>query len=100
MDHFEKFEEQLISSYESTLAAEGREICEEIDSIYGDNVKLLVAKADTYCLFSRLLKEDEIDKKLREKCEKYLSTMNKYRYIQNHFEYLFRSRKHKFEVKV
>ena len=36
MDHFEKFENQLISSYESTLAAEGREICEEIDSMYGD----------------------------------------------------------------
>ena len=76
MDHFEKFEEQLLSSYESTLAAEGREICEEIDSMYGNNDKLLVAKADAYCFFSRLLKEDEIDKNLREKCEKYLTTMN------------------------
>ena len=38
-NHFEKFEEQLLSSYESTLAAEGREICEEIDSMYGDNDK-------------------------------------------------------------
>ena len=27
MDQFEKFENQLISSYESTLAAEGKEIC-------------------------------------------------------------------------
>ena len=77
MDHFEKFEEQLLSSYESTLAAEGREICEEIDSMYGNNDKLLVAKADAYYFFSRLLKEDEIDKNLREKCEKYLTTMNK-----------------------
>ena len=57
MDHFEKFENQLISSYESTLAAEGKEICEEIDSMYGDNDKLLVEKADTYCLCSRLLKK-------------------------------------------
>ena len=31
MDHFEKFEKQLLSSYESTLAVEGKEICEEID---------------------------------------------------------------------
>ena len=30
MDHFEKFEEQLISSYESTLAAEGKEIYKKL----------------------------------------------------------------------
>ena len=30
MDHFEKFEKQLISSYESTLEAEGREISKEL----------------------------------------------------------------------
>ena len=30
MDQFEKFENQLISSYESTLEAEGREISKEL----------------------------------------------------------------------
>ena len=93
MDHFEKFEEQLLDSYESTLAAEGKEICEEIDSMYGDNVNLLVAKADSYCLFSRLLKEDEIDKKLREKCKKYLEDTRNYRSIKITLEDLSRSRK-------
>ena len=93
MDHFEKFEEQLLDSYESTLAAEGREICEEIDSMYGDTFKLLVAKAESYCLFSRLLKKDEIDKKLREKCEKYLKDSRNYRSIKNSLEDLSRSRK-------
>ena len=93
MDHFEEFEEQLISSYESTLAAEGREICEEIDSMYGDNDKLLVEKADAYCLFSRLLKEDEIDKKLREKCEKYLDDKRNYRHIKIILEDISKSRK-------
>ena len=34
MDHFEKFENQLLSSYESTLAVEGREICKEVDSTH------------------------------------------------------------------
>ena len=93
MDHFEKFEEQLLDSYESTLAAEGKEICEEIDSMYGDNDKLLVEKADTYCLFSRLLKEDEIDKKLRERCEKYLDDLRNYRSIKITLEDLSRPRK-------
>ena len=37
MDHFEKFDKQLISSYESTLALEGREICKEVDSILEDD---------------------------------------------------------------
>ena len=38
MDHFEKFEDQLISSYKSTLAVEGREICEKIDSLLKDDI--------------------------------------------------------------
>ena len=37
MDQFEKFENQLISSYESTLAAEGKEICKEVDSLLQDD---------------------------------------------------------------
>ena len=41
MNHFEKFENQLLSSYESTLAVEGREICKEVDSILEDDDKFL-----------------------------------------------------------
>ena len=33
MDNFEKFENQLLISYESTLAVEGAEICKEVDSL-------------------------------------------------------------------
>ena len=51
MDHFEKFENQLISSYESTLALEGEEICKEVDSSIQDDHKLLIKKARAYCLF-------------------------------------------------
>ena len=63
MDHFEKFENQLISSYESTLAAEGREICKEVDSILEDD-KLLVEKTNAYCLFCTDPKRVNIDTKL------------------------------------
>ena len=51
MDHFEKFENQLISSYESTLAAEGREICKKIDSLIKDDEKFDIDKAQSYCFF-------------------------------------------------
>ena len=45
MEHFEKFENQLISSYESTLAAEGRKICKEVESLISDYNELLIEKA-------------------------------------------------------
>ena len=70
MDHFEKFEKQLISSYESTLAVEGREICKEVDSILEDDDELLVEKANGYCLFCTDPKRVDIDEKIVEKCKK------------------------------
>ena len=51
MDHFEKSENQLISSYESTLAAEGREICKKIDSLIKGDEKFDIDKAQSYCIF-------------------------------------------------
>ena len=57
MNHFEKFDKQLLSSYESTLALEGREICKEVDSILSDDHELLIEKANAYCLFLQIQKE-------------------------------------------
>ena len=57
MNHFEKFENQLISSYESTLAVEGEEICKEVDSILEDNDELLVEKAILIVFFVLIQKE-------------------------------------------
>ena len=56
MDHFEKFEKQLISSYESTLEAEGREISKELFkkiiflNKYDDD-KFDIVKLQSYCKF-------------------------------------------------
>ena len=51
MDRFEKFEEQLIDSYKSTLAEEAREICKEIDSLIKDDKEFDIEKAESYCIF-------------------------------------------------
>ena len=48
MDQFKKFENQLISSYETGLAVEGEKICKEVDSILEDNDELLVEKAYSF----------------------------------------------------
>ena len=78
MGDFEKFENQLISSYESTLAVEGEEICKEVDSILEDDDELLVEKANAYCLFCTDPKRVNIDEKLFERCKKYFDDIRNY----------------------
>ena len=92
MDHFEKFENQLLSSYESTLAVEGREICKEVDD------ELLVEKANAYCRFCTDPKRVNIDEKLFDKCKNYLRNMSRLSYIKIHMEYLSNSRKEQKKV--
>ena len=92
MDNFEKFENQLLSSYESTLAVEGREICKEVDD------ELLVEKANAYCRFCTDPKRVNIDEKLFDKCKNYLRNMSRLSYIKIHMEYLSNSRKEQKKV--
>ena len=60
MEHFEKFDKQLLSSYESTLAIEGEEICKEVDSLFSDDIDLIREKANVYCLRCTSFKKDVI----------------------------------------
>ena len=83
MDNFEKFDKQLISSYESTLALEGEEICKEVDSLIQDDHELLIEKANAYCLFCTDPKRVDIDEKIVEKCRKFLKNISRYRCIKN-----------------
>ena len=93
MSNFELFENKLISSYESSLAVEGREICKEIDSILEDDIDLLREKANIYCMFCTDPKRDDIVKKLLERCKKYLDDLRNYRDIKYTLENISRSRK-------
>ena len=98
MDHFEKSENQLLSSYESTLAVEGREICKEVDSILEDDHEFLIEKANSYCHFCTHSKRVNVDEKIVEKCKKYISDFSKFRYIKNHLDYLSNSRREQKKV--
>ena len=82
MEHFEKFDKQLLSSYESNLAIEGEEICKEVDSLFSDDIDLIREKANVYCLRCTSFKKDVIDSKLFERCKKYLDDMRNYRDIK------------------
>ena len=92
MDHFEKFDKQLLSSYESTLAVEGEEICKEVDSLFQDDHKLLIEKANAYCLFCTDPKRD-IEKNLIDRCAKYLKDLRNYRNIKSTLDYILKTRK-------
>ena len=93
MDHFEKFEKQLISSYESTLAAEGSEICKEVESILEDDHELLIEKANSYCLSYTDPKRVDINEEIVKKCRKFLKDFSNYRCIKNNLDCLSKSRK-------
>ena len=71
MDQFEKFENQLISSYESTLAAEGKEVCKEVDSLLQDDKEFNIDKAEYYYHFCLTFGKDSLDKNLLNKCQKF-----------------------------
>ena len=89
----EKLEEHFITSYQSTLSKEGKEICKEVDSIIGNNDELLVEKADTYCNFISRSKRHGFDPKLVDRCRKNLDDMSSYRHIKHTLEYISRRRK-------
>ena len=93
MDHFEKFDKQLISSYESTLAIEGEEICKEVDSLNQDDHELLIEKAKAYCHFCTDPKRVNINEKLFERCKKYLDDMRNYSDIKYTLKNISRIRK-------
>ena len=89
----EKLEEHFITSYQSTLAKEGKEICKEVDSIICDNDELMVEKADTYCNFISHSKRHGFDPKLVDRCRKYLDDMSSYRCIKHTFDHVNNSRR-------
>ena len=70
MKNLKNLKKQLLSSYESTLAVEGREICKEVESLIKDDHELLTEKANAYCLFCTDPKRADIDEKIVEKCRK------------------------------
>ena len=82
MDQFEKFENQLISSYESTLAAEGKEICKEVDSLLQDDEEFNIDKTLNYCSFCLSFRKDSLDKDLFNKCQKFKYNSSNFRSIK------------------
>ena len=91
----EQIENNFITSYQSTLAKEGKEICKEVDSIIGDNDELMVEKATTYCQFISSFKVDGVDPKLVERCQNYIDDVNNFMRFKSTFNKVNNDRREK-----
>ena len=97
MYHFEKFKKQLISSYESTLEAEGREISKELFkkinflNKYGDD-KFDIDKLQSYCKFILSFNKDFFIK-----CKKLNYDINNFKSIKSDLDSISETRKHQKE---
>ena len=87
--------EKKITSYQSTLAKEGKEICKEVDPIIGDNDELMVEKAATYCQFISSFKVDGVDPKLVERCQNYIDDINNFMRFKSTFNKVNNDRREK-----
>ena len=84
----EQIEEHFITSYQSNLAKEGKEICEEILVMIGEKDKMMIEKAKAFCEFFLSYKLDGVNtEKLLERCKNYLNKVCDF----NRYEYAFRS---------
>ena len=75
----EKLEEQFITSCQSLLVKEGKEICKEVLVMIGEKDEMMMKKALAFCEFFLSYKLEGVNtEKLVEKCENYLENLNNF----------------------
>ena len=81
----EDLEKQFITSFQSILTQEGKEICEEILVMIGEKDEMMLEKAKAFCEFFISYKLDGVNtEKLEERCRKYLEEIyNLYKYKED-----------------
>lgn len=83
----EQLEKQFITSCQSILTQEGKEICEEILVMIGDQDELMMKKALAFCEFFLSYKLEGVNtKKLLERCKSYLENYHNYQKYKRKFE--------------
>ena len=65
----EQTKKKFITSFQSNLVSEGKELCKEVESLLDGNDEFTIKKAYSYSNFISYLIDDET--KLRVRCEKY-----------------------------
>ena len=81
----EDLEKQFITSFQSILLKEGKEVCEEILVMIGEKDEMVLEKAKAFCEFFLYYKLDGVNtEELEERCRKYLEEIyNLYKYKED-----------------
>ena len=96
----EDFEKQFITSCQSILTQEGKEICQEILVMIGEKDEMKRMKAKVFCEFFLSFKLEGVeDSKLKEKCRDYLEYLNDFQRYNHAFESIGRERKEKLDMR-
>ena len=84
----EDLEKQFITSFQSILLKEGKEICEEILVMIGEKDEMVVEKAKAFCEFFLSYKLEGVNtEKLLRRCKKYLEEFHKLHMYKKQIEY-------------
>ena len=75
----EKLEEQFITSCQSLLTQEGKEICKEVLVMIGEKDEMMMKKALAFCDFFLVYDLDGVNtEKLCKRCKKYIEEYHNY----------------------
>ena len=90
----EQIKKNFITSFQSNLVSEGKDICKEVESLLDSNVDFTMEKAYIYSNFISYLRD--IDPNLRNRCQKYKSDFNDFSICKENFgNYINLSREEK-----
>ena len=83
----EKLEEQFITSCQSILTQEGKEICEEVLVMIGEKDEMMMKKALAFCEFFLFYNLDGVNtEKLCKRCKKYIEEYHNFQIYKRKFE--------------
>ena len=83
----EDLEKQFITSFQSILLKEGKEICEEILVMIGEKDEMVLEKAKAFCEFFLSYNLDGVNtEKLVERCQNYIDDVNNFMRFKSTFK--------------
>ena len=90
----EQIKKNFITSFQSNLVSEGKELCKEVESLLDGNVDFKMEKAYNYSNFISYLRD--VDQKLYNRCQEYKLNFDKFNKCKENFgNYINPSREEK-----
>ena len=90
----EQIKKNFITSFQSNLVLEGKELCKEVESLLDGDDDFTMEKAYNYSNFIIYLRD--VDQKLKDRCQEYKSNFDKFNNCKENFgNYINPSREQK-----